>query len=362
MKILIAGGGTGGHVYPALALARYALAEDEKNKVVFVGTARGLESRIVPEAGFPLETITATGFQRRLRQIPPLVRDLWLGFRQCGTILKRHHPAVVLGTGGYVAAPLALAALLRRYPLVLHEQNYRPGLTNRYLAPYASRVCLSFKETARALPRRTKVTWTGNPRASEVTRIERAEGCRIFGLDPGKMHFLVYGGSRGASKINEVMVAFLASGQLPENLEVLYITGEEYYDSVREKLGQLPPGVQVFPYLYRMPEALAAADLALTRSGATTLAELTALGLPAILVPSPNVVDNHQYHNARLLADAGAALLIEEDSFNPQSLTEAVQQMLSENEKLKLMAHKSRRLGMGDAAARLYHCLKEAAG
>lgn len=361
MKILIGGGGTGGHIYPALALARHALAEDTGTEVLFVGSASGLESKIVPSAGFSLVTIPARGFQRNLRQLALVIRDLLNGLNRAGIIINEFRPNVVLGTGGYVAAPLVLSALLKRYPVVIHEQNALPGLVNRWLAPFVKRVCLSFAETEKRMPPFSRSTYTGNPRASEVITLKRADGCRHFNLDPLQKNILIYGGSRGALRLNEVVTAYLKENILPPGVNVIYVTGEIYYHAVYEELGELLTRIKLFPYLDQMPEALAAADLVVTRSGATTLAEITALGIPALLVPSPNVVNNHQYYNARILADAGAAILINEKDFNQIRLHREIDRLIEKPELLEEMSRCSRKMGVPDAAANVYKCLQEVA-
>ncbi len=361
MKILIGGGGTGGHIYPALALARYAKAADSANDVLFVGTSKGLESKIVPAAGFPLETIPARGFQRNLGQLIPFIADLLRGLKRSARIIRKHQPNVVFGTGGYVAAPLLISALLKKYPVVLHEQNAVPGMVNKKLAPYAKKICLSFSETEKSLPPRSRVLFTGNPRAGEVASISREEGCLKFDLNPAGMNILVYGGSRGALKLNQVVTDFLKNGLMPQKATLIYVTGDIYYSDVIKELDNLPARVKVYPYLDDMPYALAAANLAITRSGATTLAELTALGIPSILIPSPNVVNNHQYYNARLLSDRGAAVLIEEKDFDHKRLHEEIEKLIRGPETLETMSVNSKKLGITDAAERIYKCLQEVA-
>jgi UDP-N-acetylglucosamine--N-acetylmuramyl-(pentapeptide) pyrophosphoryl-undecaprenol N-acetylglucosamine transferase len=361
MKIMIGGGGTGGHIYPALALARYAQAEDSGNEILFVGSATGMENKIVPSAGFPLVTIPARGFQRNARHFHLVVKDLFRGIRHSNKVIKDFRPNVVLGTGGYVAAPLVISALLKRYPVVLHEQNALPGMTNRWLAPFVRRVCLSFAETEKKMPLFSRVLFTGNPRASEVSALSREEGCCYFGFRTDQKIILVYGGSRGALKLNQVVTAYLKEGLLPGDVNLIYVTGDIYYNDVVSELGDLPERVRMFPYLDRMPEALAAADLVVARSGATTLAEITVLGVPAILIPSPNVVNNHQYYNARLLSDAGAAVLINETDFNLRRLKQEIDTLMGEPVLLEEMKNRSRQLGVPDAAAKLYSCLQEVA-
>jgi UDP-N-acetylglucosamine--N-acetylmuramyl-(pentapeptide) pyrophosphoryl-undecaprenol N-acetylglucosamine transferase len=361
MKILIGGGGTGGHIYPALALARYALEKDKNTDLLFVGSAAGLESKIVPSAGFKLVTIPARGFQRSFKNIGLVAGDLFRGLKESIKIISEFKPDVVLGTGGYVAAPLVLAAVLKRLPVVIHEQNALPGLTNRLMAPFVKRVCLSFEETGSKMARFSKLVYTGNPRAGEVLAMSRAEGCRYFGFDPSHRTILIYGGSRGALRLNEVVTAYLKENQLPDGVNLIYITGEIYFREVADKLGVQDGRIKLFSYLDQMPEALAASDLAVTRSGATTLAELTALGLPAILIPSPNVVNNHQYYNARLLVDGGAAVLIEEKDLNALHLQSEIRRLLAAPELLAEMSERSRAMGVPDAADRLYKCLQEVA-
>lgn len=361
MKILIGGGGTGGHIYPALALARYACNTDEQDEVLFVGSANGLESKIVPSAGFTLRTIPASGFKRSLKGFGRTVRDLLGGIREARKIMNEFKPNVILGTGGYVAAPLVIAGVLKRYPVVIHEQNALPGMTNRWMAPFVKKICLSFAETAKTMPGGGKTVLTGNPRASEVAYVNRTEGSRRFNLDPALKTILIYGGSRGALKLNKVVTDYLQEGLLPENINMIYITGDIYHEEVYRQLKNLPDRVKLYSYLEDMPLALAAADLALTRSGATTLAEITALGVPAILVPSPNVINNHQYYNAKILADRGAAILIEEKDFDHIRLAAEIDRMMTHHDELQQMAVKSKNMGLPDAAIKVYRVLQEVA-
>lgn len=361
MRILIGGGGTGGHIYPGLSLARYARQTDPETEILFVGSAKGMESTIVPQAGFKLLTIPASGFRRDLKGFGRTIKDLAGGIKEAAKIIDDFKPQVILGTGGYVAAPLMAAGLFKKCPLVLHEQNALPGLTNRWLAPFVKRVCISFAGTEKNFSRRAKISFTGNPRAAEVTGVSSGEAYKKFGLSPDKKVLLIYGGSRGAQRINEVVTAFIKNKLYPEDLAVIYVTGDIYFDEVKEKLSPLPLGVKLFSYLEEMPLALSLATLVLTRSGATTLAEITALGLPAILVPSPNVVNNHQYYNARLLSDRAAAELIEEKDFDEQKLAQIVREMIIDPARLHQMAANSKALGVLDAAKRLYTVLQEVA-
>ncbi len=357
--MLISGGGTGGHIYPALALVRHVVAARPGSEVLFIGTAGGLESKIIPAAGFPLATISARGYSRRLSGLLPAGRDFIAGSLQVRKIIKKFGPQVVVGTGGYVSAPVVLAAVVNRVPAVIHEQNAIPGMANRYLAPLAARVCLSFESSGKYFRSSVRTVVTGNPRSSEAISYRRDQGRQRFGLDPDRPVVVVFGGSRGALKINQVIAGYLNAGWWRPEVQLIYITGEIYYQQVKEELGPLPRGISLFSYLSEMPAALAAADLVITRSGATTLAELTALGIPAILIPSPNVVDNHQYHNARVLADGGAAVLIEEREFNPYRLRKELEALLSNADLLAKMGQAARGLGITEAAERVCQCLQQ---
>ncbi len=361
MKILIGGGGTGGHIYPALALSRFAKRVDSNCEILFVGSEKGLESSIVPSAGFNFRTIPASGFQRSLKGLFKTIGDLIRGMKEAGAILKDFRPDVVFGTGGYVAAPLVIKAALKRYPVVIHEQNALPGLTNRLMARFSRRICLSFAETESHMASRDKTVFTGNPRASEVAAFSREEGIRRFELDPKAKTILIYGGSRGALRLNQVVTTYLENKLLPANVNMIYVTGDLYYQEVSGKLTGRPDQVKLFSYIDDMPAALATTDLAITRSGATTLAEITALGIPAILIPSPNVVDNHQYYNARLLFDQGAAVLIEEKDFDCTRLAGEIESLFAAPAKLTEMAEKCKQMGVPDAAERVYRVLQEVA-
>ncbi|HHX87839.1 MAG TPA: undecaprenyldiphospho-muramoylpentapeptide beta-N-acetylglucosaminyltransferase, partial [Firmicutes bacterium] len=359
MRLLVSGGGTGGHIYPALALARHVLACEPESEVLFIGTADGLESKIIPAEGFFLETISARGYPRRLTKLVPVIKESISGTFQVRKIIKDFKPQVVVGTGGYVSAPVVLAAAINRVPAVIHEQNAIPGMANRYLAPLASRICLSFESSRIYFRSSKKTVVTGNPRSSEAASYSKAQGRKRFNLHPDHPVVVAFGGSRGALKLNRVITEYLSSGWWLPNVQLIYVAGEIYYRQVKEQLSVLPPNISLFPYLQEMPAALAAADLVITRSGATTLAEITALGIPAILVPSPNVVDNHQHYNARVMADCGAAILIEERELTAYRLRKELSSLLSNADLLNKMGQASRNLGIVDSADRVYRCLQQ---
>ncbi|HEY8489265.1 MAG TPA: undecaprenyldiphospho-muramoylpentapeptide beta-N-acetylglucosaminyltransferase, partial [Thermaerobacter sp.] len=298
MRVLLTGGGTGGHIYPALAIAVELKRRVPGCEMLYVGTREGLESRIVPRAGLAFATISARGLMRKgPRELVAGILALSRGLIQADRIVARFRPDVVVGTGGYVAAPVALAAVRRRVPVVIQEQNAVPGATNRLLARWAQAVCVPFAEAARFFPEGARVVVTGNPVRPEIVAARREEARARLGLDGTEPVVLVTGGSRGAERVNRaalelaVAVAGWARGVL------LWASGERYHGEMAAGLARRlaevgcdpGPRVRLFPYIDDMPTAYAAADLYIGRAGATTLAEITARGLPAVLVPSPHV-------------------------------------------------------------------------
>ncbi|HHW92619.1 MAG TPA: undecaprenyldiphospho-muramoylpentapeptide beta-N-acetylglucosaminyltransferase [Firmicutes bacterium] len=367
MRVLFTGGGTGGHIYPALTLAKGLQEEDDSISFLFVGTNRGLERDLVPRAGFTLRTITVSGLERRLswRTILTFARlgkGLWQAYR----ILQDFRPHVVVGTGGYVSLPVVFVAARLGIPTLLHEQNVLPGLANRYLSRYATVVAASYGESKRYFPRARRFVVTGNPVREEIVNLSREEGRACLGIEEGKRLLLVFGGSRGARPVNDALLAALPELVSWPELITCFITGKENYDYVRQGLGsgigaEKLGNIIIKPYLHDMPAGLAAADLVIARAGATTLAELTARGVPAILIPSPYVTGNHQEYNARLLEAKGAAVVIRERELDGSSLAKQVLELLQDPSRLQLMGKKSRGLGQRQAREDLVALIYELA-
>jgi UDP-N-acetylglucosamine--N-acetylmuramyl-(pentapeptide) pyrophosphoryl-undecaprenol N-acetylglucosamine transferase len=361
MRIILTGGGTGGHIYPALALARYIRKVNPRAEIIFVGASGGMEEKIVPASGFHLLTLPVKGLPRRLN------KHFWRTFYLLGRsssrakkILAEFKPDLIVGTGGYAAAPVILAALMQRKKVFIHEQNVIPGVTNRLVAPWVYKVCLSFEASRRYFRKKANLCVTGNPRASEVGHVSKRAALQMLNMDVNLPLLLVVGGSRGAARLNQSTVDFLLRSVGNKKMQILYITGEIYFEEVISRLRaaeifQLYDGrLQVRPYQQEMSLALAAADLVITRAGATTLAEITALGIPAIIIPSPNVVHDHQLINARELSRQGAALVIEEQNLNAQILQEKITGLLNDPDKLNQMKENSKRLGYPQAAENIY--------
>lgn len=361
MKIILTGGGTGGHIYPALALARYIKKVNPLAEILFVGAAGGMEEKIIPQSGFRLAALPVKGLPRKINI--NLLRSFYLlgkSSLHAGKIINEFKPDVIIGTGGFAAAPIILSSIKKRKKVLIHEQNVIPGVTNRFLAPCVYKVCLSFEASQRYFKKRSNLCVTGNPRASEVGHIEKKTARQILNMDENLPFLLAVGGSRGADRLNQCMADFLFMSSGIKKIQILYITGEIYYEEVvsRLKAGKIferyAGRLDVRPYQQEMSVALAAADLVVTRAGATTLAEVTALGVPAVIVPSPNVVHNHQFINARELAGRGAALLIEEKDLNGKILQHEIYALLGDPSKLRSMEENSRKMGYPEAAENIY--------
>jgi UDP-N-acetylglucosamine--N-acetylmuramyl-(pentapeptide) pyrophosphoryl-undecaprenol N-acetylglucosamine transferase len=356
MRVILAGGGTGGHIYPALALARHLVAA-EKAEVLFIGTRRGMETDLIPAAGFRLETIPVEGFTRRLSlELGRAVLRAGSGVMAARRLIKQFKPDVVVGTGGYVAGPVVLAAALAGVPTVIHEQNAIPGLTNVWLGRFSRKVCLSFSGSETHFPRPDRTVLTGNPRASEAASATGKQISDIV-LNPRMPILLCVGGSHGAARLNQAFSNALVTVLAGTDAQVVYVTGKRYFEELYGKLAPLevrfPNRLQILPYYHALPELMKRADLMVSRAGATTLAEITALGVPSVLIPSPNVTNNHQEHNARSLVEHGAALLLREAELTDQRLATELVGLLSNKKRLRTMAEASLSLGIPDAAERM---------
>jgi len=343
MKLLLVGGGTGGHLFPAVALAQRLLAEDPEARVHFIGTARGIESRVLPQLGLPLTTVdiegvVGRGWRSKLGLLPKLVRSV----RQSQALLDRFAPDVVVGVGGYASAPALVAALLRKTPTLIHEQNAWPGLTNRLLAAWVDRVCLSITDADRAF-HRGKVVVTGNPLRSGM------EECPP--LPEAGLSLLIFGGSRGARAINDLVLAALPGlDSLRGALRIRHQTGSDDFERVRDGYQAAGWRAEVVPFIDDMAAAYGEAQLVVCRSGATTIAELTACGRPALLIPYPHAAGDHQTGNARALARRGAALMLPQAELNAELLARLVRDLLADRERLQSMAGAARSLAKRGAA------------
>jgi UDP-N-acetylglucosamine--N-acetylmuramyl-(pentapeptide) pyrophosphoryl-undecaprenol N-acetylglucosamine transferase len=353
-RVLIAGGGTGGHVYPGLAIAEEWARRHPDTEVVFVGTDRGLEATAVPRAGYRLRTIAARGLPRRpgLGLVKALFA-LLASLGQTWRILGEESPRVVVVTGGYVSGPVGLLAKLRGIPVVVQEQNSVPGATNRWLSLVAAEVHISFLESRHFFRRRDRLKVTGNPIRRSLLRQDRATAYEGLRLDPGKRTLLVFGGSRGAGSINKAMGAALSRLARVPRLQVLWQTGSDDAEWATRETAKLPIAVRVTPFVERMEMAYAVADLAVCRAGAMTIAELTACGVPSILIPYPHATHDHQTENAKGLVDRGAAEMIADGELQGDDLARRIDALLRDEPRLRRMGRNARAFSRTNAAERI---------
>lgn len=360
MRIVVSGGGTGGHIYPALALIREIQKKHQDIEVLYIGTKEGLESKLVTREGIPFTSIHITGFKRKLSfdNVKTIGRFL-KGVSKCKKILKDFKADIVIGTGGYVCGPVVYAAAKLKIPTIIHEQNSIPGLTNKFLSRYVNKVAISFPEAKSFFPEK-KVVLTGNPRASEVVGKDGLKGRASVDLSEKKPVVLIFGGSRGAKPINDAVVQALPNFR-DKPYQLLYVTGEVHYDQVKREVEEIgsPDNVIIKPFIYNMPDVLAGVDLTVSRAGATTLAELTSLGIPSILIPSPYVTNNHQEKNARSLSDRDAAVLLLEKDLSAEKLVAEIDRILLDEVRLNKMKKAAKNMGIPDAAERLYDVMNE---
>lgn len=352
LRILVMAGGTGGHVFPALAVADELRARGVE--VTWLGSRRGLEADVVPKAGFPIDYINVSGLRGKgvLSWIAAPVK-LLMALVQGWTIMRRRHPSAVLGMGGFVTGPGGLAAWLTRCPLLIHEQNARVGLTNRLLVPFAKRVMEAFPGS---IKNKNNVLHTGNPLRSNFTNQDFTNrdfvASDFSNLDEGKTHdapfrLLVVGGSLGATRLNEVVPAALTKLAAETRPEVWHQAGKRNIDSAQAAYIDAGIEARVVPFIPDMAEAYRWADLVLCRAGAMTIAELAAVGVASILVPFPYAVDDHQTANARYLSDNAAAVLLPQTQLTPERLGELIREVTPEA--LRKMAEAARRLALMNA-------------
>ena len=355
-RVIISGGGTGGHIYPAITIAR-AIADIEPTEFLYVGSKIGLENTLIPNEGIPFVTIDVRGLERKIT-----FRNLVTLGKTAGSLLRaeqiihKFNPDVVIGTGGFVCGPVLLAASLSGIPTLVQEQNVIPGVTNTILSRFVKCVALGYEEAADRFKRKDILVYTGNPVRKDILTGTRDHGRALLGLDPDKFTLLVAGGSRGARSINNAMIEVHRYFRDSRDIQILHVTGDHEYDRVVGQLegidgkGRYGEGSHIIPYLHHMPEALAAADLAVYRAGAVGLAELTVRGLPAILIPYPYAAEDHQRYNAQALVMCGAAKMILDKMLTGRELLEEIVHLKNDPEALKRMARASKSKGRPQAA------------
>ena len=351
MRLIIAGGGTGGHLFPGISVAEEFLARDASNEVLFVGTERGIESRIVPQLGMKLECIPASGVRGKngLAQLKGVALFI-LGYAQSRQILKKFRPDLVLGVGGYASAPLCLAARGMQIRSFIHEQNAIPGMTNRLLARFAGKIFISLEESRRFFPE-GRVMFTGNPlRKAILSQVDVVDGTSAA-PSKDKFNLLVFGGSQGASSINQALISALPHlGGLRARISIVHQTGKNDLAEVSAAYQKHGIEASVLPFIDDMASAYNAANLVLCRAGATTIAEVTACGKACIFIPFPHAVDDHQRKNAEALLKQDACLMILEQELSGERLAEEIQKLTADPDRVTAIGRNARSLARLDAA------------
>ncbi|MDD5952526.1 MAG: undecaprenyldiphospho-muramoylpentapeptide beta-N-acetylglucosaminyltransferase [Oscillospiraceae bacterium] len=370
LRVLFAGGGTAGHINPALAIAGYVKDQQPDAEILYVGAKGGMEERLVPAAGFAFRSIVISGFQRKLtlknigRNVKTVAR-MFTSSKEAKKIIEEFRPDVCIGTGGYVSGPVIREAIKMNIPTMIHESNAFPGKTNKALSRHATYTLLAVEDAKKLMDQNANCVVTGNPVRQEVMLAERETSRAALGLDSRPV-ILSFGGSLGARSINEAVAELLVHSAKTKAFQHLHSYGQYgkwMPDLLKEKGVALEdnPQMHISEYIYNMPECLAAADLVICRAGAMTLSELQVQGKGAILIPSPNVAENHQYHNAMALSRRGAAIVIEEKDLTGQRLIQEVEKLFQKPDGVRKLGENARKMAITDTNARIYKLICELA-
>jgi len=354
MRAIVAGGGTGGHLFPGLAIAEELRRRNEMTEVIFVGTEHGIEARVIPREGYPIKFLRAEGMvgvsvPKRIKAMA----KIFLSFLDSYKIIKNMRPDIMIGVGGYASGAIILIAALMSIPTMILEQNCIPGFTNKILGKFVKAICINYQESIPFFPKE-KTFLTGNPVRMHILKGSRESALRLFSLEKSLFTIFVFGGSLGARSINTAVVDSLNyMHDLKDRIQFLHQTGTKDYEYIRDAYRKLGYKGTIAPFIYQMGEAYAVSDIVISRAGATTLAELTALGKPAVLIPYPHAAGHHQDLNARKLFEMGAAKMIPESELSGKSLAHTVQE-LYENKTIRAeMQKNSRALGRPEACTKV---------
>ncbi|NLY46437.1 MAG: undecaprenyldiphospho-muramoylpentapeptide beta-N-acetylglucosaminyltransferase [Tissierella sp.] len=364
MKYIISGGGTGGHIYPALAIVNEIKTFDKNAEILYIGTKDGLEAELVPKEGIKFKTIRVKGLPRKINKSSFIaLRELLVGLKESQRIIKEFKPNIVIGTGGYVCGPIVYKAAKNNIPTIIHEQNAFPGITNKILSRYVDRVATTFDEASKYFKYPDRVVNTGNPIRIEILNKDKDLSYKVLNIDSNKPFILSFGGSGGQKKLNDAILDILLNKRWNENYQLIHVTGKRLYDSfmkdIKEKNIILNKNIRILPYLYEMPDALNIADLLIASSGAITLAETSAIGLPSILIPKSYTAENHQEYNARAFESAGASVVILEKDLSGNLLNETINSIIQDHNKLRMMSINSKKMGNIDATKEIYKLINE---
>lgn len=361
MRVVLAGGGTAGHCNPALAIAGIIKSKNPSAEILFIGNEGSIEERLVQKAGYPFEAVRSQGFRRKLTLDNIKTLRLYIqAKKRCRALIREFKPDLVIGTGGYVSGPVVAAAQKMGIPTCIHEQNAYPGVTSKMLSKKADIVFISFPGSEQYFGSVKKMVLSGNPLREEVLSTSRIDARRKLGLGEQDFYLLSFAGSLGAYEVNKAMVAFIAKNAEAKDFVQTHATGDRGWEWVPNEIQEKGVDlhrvnhIKVEPYLYDMADHLAAADAVISRAGAITLGELTALCKPAVLIPSPNVTHNHQYHNARSLSDRGGAILLEEKDLSAERLYELILELKNDPVRRAELGRAAGSLALPEAAEIIY--------
>ncbi len=364
MRVLITGGGTGGHINPALAIAQKVRNESTSNEILYVGTKNGLESELVPKAGFEFRYVTAKYLRRKMsfENLKTLAASV-KGLAQAFKIIKDFKPDIVVGTGGYVCGPVVLAASMKKIPTMIHEQNVFPGITNKMLSKVVDVIGISFEEAKKyfSVEAANKVVLVGNPVRKEILTADRRTSRAKLKLRTDEILIYSFGGSGGQISLNEAMldVIKLYSGQ--KRVRIIHVTGKRLYSTFMEEINSknISKGdnIEILDYMYDAATVLSASDIVIGSAGAITIAEITVTGVPSILIPKTYTAENHQEYNARALEKEGAAKVILEKDLNGKVLINAIDEIIENKNVLRTMSLNSRKMGKTDVENKIYETM-----
>lgn len=354
MRVIIAGGGTGGHLFPGLAVAEEFKKRDDSTEVIFVGTEYGIEARVVPREGYPIKFLKAEGLVgvSAVKKIKAIVMTFF-SIIDSYKIIKTLNPDIVIGVGGYASGAAMLTAYLMSIPTMILEQNSIPGLTNKILGRFVRAVCITYQESISFFPK-AKTFFTGNPVRMQILKGSIESAYRLFSLERDLFTIFIFGGSSGAKSINMAIINALNNMyDLKDKIQFLHQTGIRDYENIREAYRKLGFKGTITPFIYQMGEAYAVADIVVSRAGATTLAELTALGKPAILIPYPYAAGQHQELNTRKLLEMGAAKMIRDRELRGESLAHNIRELYTNETMRAEMQRNSKAVGRPEACSKV---------
>ncbi|HOK62278.1 MAG TPA: undecaprenyldiphospho-muramoylpentapeptide beta-N-acetylglucosaminyltransferase [Soehngenia sp.] len=350
MNIIISGGGTGGHIYPALAIAKEIKKRyKEKVNIYYVGTPNGMEKELAKREGYEYRQVRVMGMPRNLsRESIKSAKELLIGLNDSRKIINELNPKLIIATGGYVCFPISYVGNLKKIPVCIHEQNAFPGITNKILSRYASKVFITFDESKKYFKHPERTILTGNPIREELFLVDKKAAYKAFDLNSDKPIILSFGGSGGQNSLNEAILTYIQSISECNDVQLIHITGKSHYEGFKEALEKkgvdLKENIKIFPYLHDLPKVLNIATLVIASAGAITLAEISALGIPSILIPKAYTAENHQEYNAQVFEDAGASVVIKEKDLNGEVLAKTINELISDKRRLMEMSNNTKKL------------------